>query len=95
MTRRSLTQQDATTLVAALNRKINGWANYFWGRSVKPTEPWRNIRAGGFASGCVSNKERAGGTARFPLLALHQKFGLVRLTVRTASVHRLLISPLV
>jgi RNA-directed DNA polymerase len=29
MTRRSQTQQDAGTLVAALNRKINGWANYF------------------------------------------------------------------
>src|ERR1700719_2942201 len=29
MTRRSQTQQDAATLVAALNRKINGWANYF------------------------------------------------------------------
>jgi hypothetical protein len=29
MTRRSQTQQDAETLVEALNRKINGWANYF------------------------------------------------------------------
>ncbi len=29
MTRRSQTQQDAATLVASLNRKINGWANYF------------------------------------------------------------------
>src|ERR1035437_7836461 len=29
MTRRSQTQQSAETLVAALNRKINGWANYF------------------------------------------------------------------
>src|ERR1700675_4747492 len=29
MTRRSQTQQDAATLVGALNRKINGWANYF------------------------------------------------------------------
>src|SRR2546429_4496115 len=29
MTRRSQTQQDATTLVEALNRKVNGWANYF------------------------------------------------------------------
>ena len=29
MTRRSQTQQDAATLVDALNREINGWANYF------------------------------------------------------------------
>ncbi len=26
-----------------------------WVRSVTPTEPWSNIRVGGFASGCVSN----------------------------------------
>jgi hypothetical protein len=29
MTRPSQTQQDVGTLVEALNRKINGWANYF------------------------------------------------------------------
>jgi len=58
-----------------------------WVRSVTPTEPWSNIRAGGFASGCVSNiKERAGGNTQFPQQALHQKFGLVRLTTRTRSL---------
>jgi hypothetical protein len=71
MTRRSQTQQDAATLVAALNRKINGWANYFWDRSAQPTEPWSNIRADGCASGCVSNtKSGPGGTTRFPQKAL-------------------------
>ena len=41
---------------------------------------------GGFASGCVSNtKSGLGGNTRFPQKALHQKFGLVRLTARTAS----------
>ena len=34
---------------------------------------------------CVKHKERAGGNTRFPQKALHQKFGLVRLTARTAS----------
>src|SRR5262252_3397710 len=29
MTRRSQTQQDVGTLIEVLNRKINGWANYF------------------------------------------------------------------
>jgi hypothetical protein len=53
MSRLKLT--DAATLVASLNWKITGWANYFCLRSAKPIEPWRNIRAGGFASGCVSN----------------------------------------
>ncbi len=56
-----------------------------WGRSAKPTEPWRNIRAGGFASGCVSNTKSGQGGTRFPLQALHQRFGLVRLAARTTS----------
>ena len=34
---------------------------------------------------CVKHKERAGGNTRFPQQALHQKFGLVRLTARTRS----------
>ncbi len=34
---------------------------------------------------CVKHKERAGGNTRFPQKALHQKFGLVRLTARTRS----------
>src|SRR5450755_3731942 len=34
---------------------------------------------------CVKHKERAGGNTRFPQQALHQKFGLVRLTTRTHS----------
>jgi hypothetical protein len=68
MTRRSQTRQDAETLVEALNRKINGWANTSaWGRSVQPTERWTNTPVGGFASGCGSNtKSRAAGTRGFP-----------------------------
>ena len=34
---------------------MGGPTTSVWGRSVKPTEPWSNIRAGGFARGCVSN----------------------------------------
>jgi hypothetical protein len=41
------------------------------------------MRVDGFASGCVSNtKSGQVGHTRFPLLALHQQFGLVRLTAR-------------
>jgi len=87
MTRRSQTQQDATTLVEALNRKINGWANYFClgpvSQAYRAVEEHTRRRLRQWL--CVKHKERAGGTARFPLLALHQKFGLVRLTARTAS----------
>ena len=80
-------QQSAKTLAGALNRKINGWANYFClgpvsqayraveQHTCRRLRPWL----------CVKHKERAGGNTRFPQKALHQKFGLVRLTARTAS----------
>jgi RNA-directed DNA polymerase len=68
MTRRSQTQQDAATLVAALNRRINGWANYFCLGPVSPAyRAVENIRADGCASGCVSNtKSGPEGTRGFP-----------------------------
>src|SRR5207245_10343264 len=85
MTRRSQAQKDAATLVGALNRKINGWANYFClgpvsqaYRAVEHT--CRRLRQWL----CVKHKERAGGHTRFPQKAMHQKFGLVGLTARTA-----------
>src|ERR1700756_2430811 len=87
MTRRSQTQQDATTLVEALNRKINGWANYFClgpvSQAYRAVEEHTRRRLPQWL--CVKHKERAGGSTRFPVLALHQTFGLVRLTERTAS----------
>jgi len=87
MTRRSQTQQDATTLVEALNRKVNGWANYFClgpvSQAYRAVEQHTCRRLRQWL--CVKHKERAGGNTRFPQKALHQKFGLVRLTMRTAS----------
>ncbi len=87
MTRRSQTQQEAATLVAALNRKINGWANYFClgpvSQAYRAVEQHTCRRLRQWL--CVKHKERAGGNTRFPQKALHQKFGLVRLTARTAS----------
>jgi group II intron reverse transcriptase/maturase len=88
MTRRSQTQQDAATLVAALNRKINGWANYFClgpvSQAYRAVEQHTCRRLRQWL--CVKHKERAGGNTRFPQKALHQRFGLVRLTARTASL---------
>jgi group II intron reverse transcriptase/maturase len=87
MTCRSQTQQDVGTLVEALNRKINGWANYFCLGPVSPAyraveqHTCRRLRQWL----CVKHKEQAGGNMRFPQQALHQTFGLVRLTTRTAS----------
>jgi RNA-directed DNA polymerase len=87
MTRRSQTQQDAATLVEALNRKINGWANYFClgpvSQAYRAVEQHTCRRLRQWL--CVKHKERAGGNTRFPQKALHQQFGLVRLTARTAS----------
>ena len=87
MTRRSQTQQDATTLVEALNRKVNGWANYFClgpvSQAYRAVEQHTCRRLRQWL--CVKHKERAGGNTRFPQKALHQKFGLVRLTMRTSS----------
>ena len=87
MTRRSQTQQEETTLVAALNRKINGWANYFClgpvSQAYRAVEQHTCRRFRQWL--CVKHKEPAGGNTRFPQKALHQKFGLVRLTARTAS----------
>jgi len=87
MTRRSQTQQGAETLVAALNRKINGWANYFClgpvSQAYRAVEQHTCRRFRQWL--CVKHKERAGGNTRFPQKALHQRFGLVRLTARTAS----------
>jgi RNA-directed DNA polymerase len=87
MTRRSHTQQSAQALVGALNRKINGWANYFClgpvSQAYRAVEQPTCRRLRQWL--CVKHKERAGGNTRFPQKALHQKFGLVRLTTRTAS----------
>jgi len=87
MTRRSQTQQDAETLVAALNRKINGWANYFClgpvSQAYRAVEQHTCRRFRQWL--CVKHKEQGRGNTRFPQKALHQKFGLVRLTKRTAS----------
>jgi group II intron reverse transcriptase/maturase len=87
MTRRSQTQQDAATLVEALNRKINGWATYFClgpvSQAYRAVEQHTCRRFRQWL--CVKYKERAGGNTHFPQTALHQRFGLVRLTARTAS----------
>ncbi|HET6177149.1 MAG TPA: reverse transcriptase domain-containing protein [Candidatus Sulfotelmatobacter sp.] len=87
MTRRSQTPQDAATLVAALNRKLIGWANYFCLGPVRKAyqgveqDACRRLRRWL----CVQHKERAAGNVRFPQRVLHEKFGLVPLTVRTSS----------
>jgi group II intron reverse transcriptase/maturase len=87
MTRRSQTQQDAKTLVAALNRKLIGWATYFClgpvSKAYRVVEQHACRRLRQWL--CVKHKERAAGNTRFPQRVLHAQFGLVPLTVRTTS----------
>src|SRR5499427_5283056 len=86
-TRRSTTQQAVEQIVAQLNRKMIGWANYFClgpvSKAYRAIERHTCRRLRQWL--CVKHKEQAGGNTRFPQQALHQKFGLVRLTTRTAS----------
>jgi RNA-directed DNA polymerase len=87
MTRRSKTQQDAATLVR-IAQPEDSWL----GELLLPGAGQSSYRAVEQHTCrrlrrwlCVKHKERAGGNTRFPQKALDQKFGLVRLTARTAS----------
>jgi group II intron reverse transcriptase/maturase len=86
-TRRSTTQQAAEQLVAQLNRQIIGWANYFClgpvsnayraveGHTLRRLRQWL----------CAKHKRKGAGSKRYSDQFLHDRFGLVRLTARTAS----------
>ena len=86
-TRRSTTQQAAAQLVEQLNRQIIGWANYFCfgpvssayraveGHTLRRLRQWL----------CAKHKRQGAGTKQYSDQLLHDQFGLVRLTARTAS----------
>ncbi|MGO9057971.1 MAG: group II intron maturase-specific domain-containing protein [Candidatus Binataceae bacterium] len=84
MTRRGLTQRDVQTIVAGLNRLVIGWANYFClgplSRAYRAVERHARRRL------CAKHKVPGAGTARYPNDVLHEEFGLVRLSQRTASL---------
>src|SRR2546428_1760677 len=81
------TQQDAETLVDALNRKINGWANYFClgpvSQAYRAVEQHTCRRFRQWL--CVKHKNQERGNTRIPQKALHQQFGLVWRPARPAS----------
>ena len=86
-TGRNTTLLDAKTMVVKLNRMLNGWANYFClgpvSQAYRAVEQHTCRRLRQWL--CVKHKEQTGGNTRLPQKALHQRFGLVRLTARTAS----------
>ena len=87
-TRRGLTQRDVQTIVAGLNRLVIGWANYFClgpvSKAYRAVERHTRRRLRQWL--CAKHKVPGAGTARYPNDVLHEEFGLVRLSQRTASL---------
>jgi RNA-directed DNA polymerase len=86
-TRRGHTQQQAEALVMKLNREIIGWANYFClgpvSKAYRAVEQHTRRRLRQWLR--AKHKLPGMGTARYPDEALHDVYGLVRLSKRTAS----------
>jgi RNA-directed DNA polymerase len=86
-TRRNRTLLDVGTLVATLNRRSVGWANYFClgpvSKAYRLVEQHTRRRLRRWL--CAKHKVLGGGIKRYPDDTLHNELGLVRLTLRTAS----------
>ncbi|HEY6290257.1 MAG TPA: group II intron reverse transcriptase/maturase [Terriglobia bacterium] len=87
-TRSSMTPLDVGTLVASLNRLTVGWANYFClgpvSKAYRSVEQHTRRRLRRWL--CAKHKVPGGGIKRYPDDTLHDELGLVRLTLRTASL---------
>ena len=87
-TGRNRTQLDHKTVVTKLNRMMNGWANYFCLGPVSKAYRAVDRHARKTAASvvvCQTQGDRGGDPEIFGRLALHDTFGLVRLTERTRS----------
>jgi RNA-directed DNA polymerase len=86
-TGRNHTQQGVETLVATLNRQLIGWANYFClgpvSKAYRAVEQHTCRRLRHWL--CTKHKVQNSGTKLYADELLYEKFGLVRLTKRTAS----------
>src|SRR5499427_8420064 len=86
-TRRSTTQQAVEQIVAQLNRKMIGWANYFClgpvSKAYRAIERHTCRRLRHWL--CTKHKVQNSGTKQYADELLYEKFGLVRLTKRVAS----------
>ena len=87
-TRRSRTQLDRKTVVATLNRKMIGWANYFClgpvSKAYRAVERHARKRLRQWL--CAKHHKQGAAIKQFPEASLHDKLGLVRLTLRTRSL---------
>ena len=87
-TRRNKTPLDCKTVVATLNRMLIGWSNYFClgpvSKAYRAIEQHARRRLRQWL--CAKHERKGAGTKRYPDELLHDTFGLVRLTERTASL---------
>jgi RNA-directed DNA polymerase len=87
LTGRSQTLRDPKTLVADLNRRLIGWANYFYlgpvSKAYRAVETHARRRLRQWL--CAKHQVSGQGTGQYPDVTLHEGLGLVRLTRRTAS----------
>lgn len=86
-TGRNTTLLDPTTVVVKLNRMLLGWANYFClgpvSKAYRAVEDHARKRLRRWL--CAKHKMRWSSAQQFPDALLHEGYGLVRLTPRTAS----------
>jgi RNA-directed DNA polymerase len=87
-TDRSRTLLEADMVVGRLNRKLNGWANYFCLGSVSPAYRALNIHVTKRLRRwlCRKHKVQGKGTARYPDQALYEQIGLTNLPLRTRNL---------
>ena len=87
-TGRNKTLQDQEAMVGKLNRMMTGWANYFClgpvSKAYRAVEQHARKRLRQWL--CAKHKVSWPATKQFPEAALHDVFGLVRLTMRTRSL---------
>src|SRR6476646_9320124 len=78
---------DVEELVGRLNKKLDGWANYFWLGQVSKAYRAVDSHARRRLRHWLCRKHRVGGrgTSRFPDAYLHQTLGLSRLEGRRRS----------
>jgi group II intron reverse transcriptase/maturase len=87
LTGRIQTLRAPKSLVADLNRRLIGWANYFYlgpvSKAYRAVEMHARRRLRQWL--CAKHQVSGNGTGQYPDVTLHEELGLVRLTRRTAS----------
>lgn len=88
LTERRHFHHEATDLVAAINRKLIGWANYFClgpvSKAYSAVDAYTSRRLRQWL--CGKHRHRGRGYQRYPEQYLYERLALVRLTLRTQSL---------